>query len=80
MGGLPRVVPLALGDGAGRTPGLSWVRGPAPPFGVSFTCGSKHHHQLLVCHGSGSGRCGPEKSRGGERRRVGEGAHAPHRP
>ena len=69
-----------LGGGAGRTPGLSWVRGPAPPFGVSLTCGSKHHHQLLVRHVSGSGRCGPEKSRGSERRRVGERARASRRP
>lgn len=80
MGGLRRVAPLALGGGAGRTPGLSWVRGPAPPFGVSLTCGSKHHHQLLVRHVSGSGRCGPEKSRGSERRRVGERARASRRP
>lgn len=49
------MAPLALGGGAGRTPRLSWVKGPAPPLGVSLTCGSKHHHQLLVCHASGSG-------------------------
>lgn len=62
--------------------GAPWlVRGPALGGlrlgGVPLTCGSKHHHHLLVRHASGSGKCGPEKPGGRGKRGVGNGARGP---